>query len=75
MTQCPEQFHVPWRHWIDRDAGAVIEVAETSRLVCFVGRTSDGEPDTETAAYICELHNARLQEELHPVGQLELPER
>jgi len=69
---CPDRFHAVWTCWHDRDAGAVIEVQGTSAVVCFVGFTPDHDPDMTTAEYICELHNQRLLDELHPAGQLDL---
>jgi len=55
---------------VDRDTGAVVEHIGTSAVVCFVGYTPEGKPDTETAEYLCELHNANVYE---PVGQERLP--
>ena len=52
-----EDFKGCLRVWVSRGAGAVIGVAQTSDVVCFVGYTGEGKPDTETADYIAELHN------------------
>lgn len=57
----PEQFKGLWRVWVDRDAGAVVEAAESSAPVCFVGYTGDGKADIETAEHIAELHNQSVQ--------------